>query len=197
MCLPSTVMPNTNFEHVVMVFLRDRLVAHHLHRVGLRHLVDNPNLTDGLENHLRAAMLVGCKRAALAWLSIQIVAVNDGRVPEAGWLQSTKDWTNQPLDVAAFKTTAINCFRQPIFQSAQRFEAGGLAEGHTKTMLAGVDDEGIDRARQEPGDTIWSLDGGVLKCVEGNARMHALALGLVRGTVNAEEAGAWSMWVGR
>jgi hypothetical protein len=190
-------MANRNFEHVVMAFLRDRLVARHLHRVGLCHLVEKPDLADGLENHVRAAILVGCKRDAFHWLGMQLVPVNDGKVQEAGWLQSTKDWARQPLNVAAFKTTAINCFGQRIFESAQSFHAGGLGDGSTKTMLSGVSNEAVARSRQEPGETIWVEDGGVLKCVEGNARMHALALGLVRGAVQDAEAGAWWQWIGR
>jgi hypothetical protein len=190
-------MPNANFEQVVMVFLRDRLVAHHLHRVGLCHLVEKPDLADGLENHMRAAFLVGCKRNAFQWLGMQIIPVNDGRVPEAAWLQSTKDWTRRALDVATFKATAINCFGQRIFESAQRFHDKTLAASHTMTMLSGVSDEAIDRAGREPSETIWVDQGGALMCVEGNARMHAVALGLVRGTLQDAEAGAWWQWVGR
>jgi hypothetical protein len=62
-------------------------------------------------------------------------------------------------------------------------------------MFDGADDIEIARTINEPSTTIWVPHEDGLRCVEGNKRMHALALGMAKGMVPWDGTKKWKMWV--
>lgn len=188
----STLMTNDNFGEALRVFLRDRRVEVKLRGIGLDRLLDDPEVRDPLLNHLRAAALVGFKLNAWDWLGMRFI---DTPSAETKLIQSAWNWTSRPLDARSFRTEARNIWGLKFCEAAQLYERGSALPVPTATMFRDRTPQDIQRVRAEPGATLWNQRGGQLVCVEGNIRMHALALGLVRNVLNDADIERWTMWV--
>ncbi len=178
---------------VVLSFLKDRNVEDKMRNMGLSHLIDNPNLSDELENHIRVACLVGCKGEAQNWLGFDL-GTND-ETAERRFCSASKWQKHDSMDSDWFKIKALNVWGQPFYSTAKEYQASQqCADEHTMDMFSNVNDTEINRTMLEPSTTIWVPHDDGIRCVEGNKRMHALALGMVRGVVGDDVTTRWKMW---
>lgn len=178
---------------VVLSFLKDRQVEDRMRNMGLSHLIDNPDLANDLENHVRAACLVGCKGEALDWLGFSLNTNDD--TAERRFKSSSSWQKHDQMDSDWFKIRALNVWGQPFYSTAKEYQESQRCDDEpTMGMFSSVDDEAINRAAQEPSTTIWVPHENGVRCVEGNKRMHALALGMARGVVDDSALIRWKMW---
>ena len=165
-----------------------------MRELGLDRLLDNPNLDDDLENHLRASCLVECKGEALNWLGLGLQGNPDTAEQR---FSSPHTWNMyHSMNNDWFQNKALNAWGQPFYSSAKEYQAAQkLAHPETSHMFDGADDIEIARTINEPSTTIWVPHEDGLRCVEGNKRMHALALGMAKGMVPWDGTKKWKMWV--
>lgn len=175
-----------SLPHVVLEFLDDRRCAPA--RAALGPLFANPNLADGFENHLRAAALLYFK-PAWPWLGLRIV-----RVARECWeIQSAHQWVQRALTLQDLQH-GLNAFDDNAWSAAQQFLANQTcANADTLRMLKGIKASSITRAATSPRSSIWVEDPpGQWRFVDGNARLHALILGLQTG--QATSINGWTGW---
>lgn len=182
-----------NIAEVVHSFCRDRNVEPKMRALGLDRLLDEPNMQDELENHLRASCLIGCKGEALDWLGL---GLNKNPDTAEQRFRSPHMWSKyHKMGLDWFQNKALNCWGQPFFASAKEYQEARLQHPETVNMFDAADEIEIARTINEPSTTIWvPNETGGLKCVEGNKRLHALALGMVKGVVPEREVSKWQMW---
>jgi hypothetical protein len=164
-------------------------------RAALGPLYGSPDLANPEHNHLRAAALVACK-PALEWLGLQLVRHGD----EGHVFASRYRFSEGRLDEAMLREH-YNVFGVHVWSAASAFLRGEhCGDASTQTMLQRTWPSRVERAFAEASPTIWIRDEadppGILRCVEGNRRLHSLVVGLLQGRP-APKLDDWKIWIRR